>query len=88
MRRRITKARTPLVDHFGNIIEIGDAYFYGSPPTAGRVTKISARSIEITSHGQVWDDGFAKWVDGETTMKCSSPEKGVCLDKTYDKKIT
>jgi hypothetical protein len=70
--------KRPVVDYFGNLIEIGDAYFYGSPPTAGKVVKINRSSIVlqeyIVSGGVIYKVG-----PGE--MTCRSPEKGVCLDK-------
>ncbi len=85
---RVRTIKPKPVDHFGNIIELGDAYFYGAPPTAGRVSKITGSSIEITYYARVWNHTTAKFEQGEDTMLCRSPEKGVCLDKTYDKKIT
>jgi hypothetical protein len=80
-------AKKQHVDFFGNIIEIGDAYFYGSPPTAGKVTAINTGHIVLTYHTQVFDDDIDDWVDGQRHMKCGSPDTGVCLDKTFDKKI-
>ena len=75
MRRRITTRLTkrPITDFFDNVIEIGDRYFYGSPDTVGVVTALKHTSIEIEfalEHGQ-----------GTRTMKCRSPNRGVCLDK-------
>ena len=73
--------KKPIVDYFGNLIEVGDAYFYGSPPTAGRVTKINTKTIELSYPGKLWDDEEKKWVPGQEVMRCRSPRCGVCLDK-------
>ena len=75
--------KKPLVDYFGNLIEVGDAYFYGSPPTAGIVTKINKTTIEISYPTKRWSSVLDSWIEVDTqdTMKCKSPRKGVCLDK-------
>jgi hypothetical protein len=63
-----------VVDFFGHPIEVGDRYFYGSPPTFGRVIVVRVTSIML-------ETGADKWDKTSTTMNCKSPEKGVCLDK-------
>jgi hypothetical protein len=77
-------------DYFGNLIEVGDAYFYGEPPTAGKITAIKGSTIVLTYYKVVFSEELRQCVPGDetTTMNCYSPERGVCLDKTYDKKIT
>lgn len=63
-------------DFFGNIIEVGDRYFYGSPTVTGVVCKIKVKTIEVEleqSPREVYGDS--------KTIKCNSPNKGVCLDK-------
>lgn len=62
-------------DHFGNEIEVGDRYFYGSPPTHGIVIKIRQMSIVIETGGSRWEPNV------NHTMNCKSPDKGVCLDR-------
>lgn len=69
------RKRKPIVDFFGNLIEIGDRYFYGSPPTFGRVIKLRQTSIML-------ETGANRWDNTSTTMNCKSPATGVCLDKT------
>jgi hypothetical protein len=78
--------KRPVVDHFGNLIEVGDAYFYGSPPTAGKVVKINRSSIVLeiaVIQEAMWKGGKVEIIQVEPplTMTCRSPEKGVCLDK-------
>lgn len=63
----------PVVDHFGNLIEVGDRYFYGAPPTHGTVISIKLRTIVI--------EVGAGWNGTNQIMKCKSPDKGICLDK-------
>ncbi len=84
------KGTTRPVDYFGNIIEVGDAYFYGSPPRAGKVTAVKTSTIELTYFKVQWDHKEDRWAqsDETDTMTCGSPEKGVCLDKTIHIKIT
>lgn len=77
----MVRKKTPPVDFFENIIEIGDAYFYGSPAHAGIVTAIKGRTITITWDGEVWDEKKEKWVPGKLSMNCRNPSIGVCLDK-------
>jgi hypothetical protein len=43
--------------------------------------------IELTYDCDVWNEKLDRYVPGKATMKCGSPADGVCLDKTYDKKI-
>ena len=74
-RRKFPRKPRPVVDHFGTLIEPGDRYFYGSPPTHGLVVKITGRSLLL-------DIGMGRWDRVNRTMKCKSPEKGVCIDKT------
>lgn len=62
------RKRPPPTDHFGNLIEVGDKYFYGSPAWHGVVTKITGSSIVLVNVNL-------------NSMKCKSPEKGVCLEK-------
>lgn len=71
--------KKPLVDYFDNLIEVGDAYFYGAPPTAGRVVKINRTSIILEV--PAFHEGEEMQVEPPVLMKCKSPEKGVCLDK-------
>jgi len=73
------RPKKPIVDYFGNLIEIGDAYFYGAPPTAGRVVKINRSSIILEVPCFYGDDEIG--VETPSLMTCKSPEKGVCLDK-------
>ena len=75
-----------LVDYFGNLIELGDAYFYGAPPTAGKVVEIHRSYIvlEYPKTLQKYEEATHSYVDTETIqkrMKCGSPDRGVCLDK-------
>jgi len=80
-------------DYFGNVIEIGDAYFYGSPPCAGKVIAIKGSSIilQYKRHPLIYDELLNKYVmdtlSKVETMTCKSTERGVCLDKTIDKEI-
>lgn len=67
------------VDYFGNTIEVGDAYFYGSPPTAGIVVKVNRTSI-ILEEKHVYD-GEVINIEPPVLMTCKSPQRGVCLDK-------
>jgi len=67
------RTRPPPKDHFGNLIEVGDRYFYGSPSHNGTVIKIMGGSIML--------DLGPNRIGEEVNMKCKSPEKGVCLDK-------
>ena len=39
--------KRPVVDHFGNLIEVGDRYFYGAPPTTGVVSMVKVSTIEL-----------------------------------------
>ena len=71
--------KRPVVDYFGNLIEVGDAYFYGSPPTAGRVVKINRSAIVIEIPAFHEDKEIQ--LEPPHLMTCRSPEKGVCLDK-------
>lgn len=67
----------PPVDFLNNVIEVGDSYFYGSPPTLGKVLKITGSTIVI--------EETITYANGEVKkhpMKCKSPEKGLCIDKT------
>ena len=61
-------------DHFGNAIEVGDRYFYGSPPTHGVVIKLRTSSLML-------DIGACRWTGANATMNCKSPEKGICIDR-------
>ncbi len=65
----------PIIDHFGNDIEVGDRYFYGSPPTHGVVLKLRTSSIMIEVGSRL---GVS------STMDCKSPRKGICIDKVPD----
>ena len=58
-------------DYLGNLIEVDDVYFYGSPPTFGKILSIKGSMVVI---------GYA--MDGEVyTMKCHSPGNGICINK-------
>jgi len=61
-------------DHFGNEIEVGDRYFYGSPCTHGIVIQLRKTSIML-------ECGAESWRNINRTMNCKSPEKGICIDK-------
>ena len=63
----------PILDFFGHEIEIGDRYFYGSPPTAGVVVKLKSSSLVLVVG--------VDWNGANATMSCKSPEKGICIDK-------
>lgn len=68
------QGKGPIVDFFGHEIEVGDRYFYGSPPTAGIVILVLRRRIVI-------DRGANPFTGVNETMNCKSPEKGICIDK-------
>lgn len=72
----IMKPKQPPRDFFGNLIEIGDDYFYGSPTEVGKVVAIKGKAIVI--------DLMTKTFYRSTQMNCKSPEKGVCLNKIAD----
>ena len=68
------RKRRPVVDFNDNLIEVGDRYFYGSPPTNGVVIQIKHTSIVIETEVHIYNS------DG-STMNCKSPDKGICIDK-------
>ena len=76
-RRRDDKVR----DYLGNLIEVGDAYFYGHPTEIGRVVAVKKTTIviDLTAFG-------GKGYGNSSTMNCKSPERGLCLNKleNYD----
>ena len=77
------KKSNQLLDYFENPIAIGDAYFYGSPPTAGIVRKINRTSIVLecpSFHLDKNNEILVDWIE-TSYMTCKSPEKGVCLNK-------
>lgn len=63
-------------DYLNNLIEVGDQYFYGAPPTLGTVVAIKGSTIIIESG--IYGDRD----NPPQQMKCKSPEKGLCIDKT------
>jgi hypothetical protein len=65
------RKKEPPRDFFGELIEVGDDYFYGSPPTNGTVKRIVGGTIIVEYYDNI----------GESTMRCASPERGVCLNK-------
>lgn len=69
------KPKSPPVDYFGHLVEIGDRFFCGNPCAAGEVIKIMGKSIMLQ-------------VDHNCTMNFKSPEKGVCLDKVPTRSTT
>tara|TARA_R110002094_G_scaffold174597_3_gene155362 strand:- start:151 stop:558 length:408 start_codon:yes stop_codon:yes gene_type:complete len=69
------RKKTPPVDYFGHLVEIGDRFFCGNPCAAGEVIKIMGKSIMLQ-------------VDHNCTMNFKSPEKGVCLDKVPTRSTT
>ena len=73
-RRRYPRKDRTVRDHFGQEIEPGDRYFYGSPPTHGIVVKLTGRTMLLDIGADFWDGT-------NRTMKVKSPDKGVCLDK-------
>lgn len=84
---RYRRQQGPPRDHLGSVIEVGDTYFYGAPPTIGKVVKITGSSIvlEYVKKNQVWSQYKQQYVaspDTKETMTCRSPEKGLCIDKT------
>lgn len=60
-------------DFFGNPIEVGDRYYYGSPPTRGTVIKLRKTSIVI--------ERGVNTAGVNLTMNCKSPATGICVDK-------
>lgn len=60
-------------DYFGNAIEVGDRYYYGSPPTRGTVIKLRKTSILIERGGNTAGINL--------TMNCKSPDTGICVDR-------
>jgi len=77
----MARPKKPPVDYFENLIEIGDAFFYGSPAQAGIVTAIKGRVVTITYDCEVYDEKKGKWVPGQRSMNCKNSSIGVCLDK-------
>lgn len=63
----------PPRDFFDNLIEVGDRYFYGSPAIDGVVKKITGKTMVL----KIGEDD----IEIGHSMKCASPEKGICLDK-------
>lgn len=69
-------------DYLGNLIEVGDAYFYGSPTEIGKVIQVKKTTIVIDLSAF----GGKHYGYKNHQMNCKSPEKGLCLNKlgNYD----
>lgn len=67
----MTKTKLTPKDHFGNVIEVGDKYFYGGSTVTGVIHAVKRTTIELQL-GDEYNDNI---------MKCKSPDKGICLDK-------
>ena len=72
----MVKPKPIVKDFFGNVIEIGDRYFYGSPDVVGVVCNIKQKTIVIQL-----EKSPRSTYGNSKTMNCKSPDKGVCLDK-------
>ncbi|MEE8114191.1 MAG: hypothetical protein V3T23_07525 [Nitrososphaerales archaeon] len=67
------RSKRPPEDYFGNLIEVGDRFFY-STCAVGTVVNIKVTSIEIEIRRGAHSGS-------NHIMKCKSPERGICLDK-------
>lgn len=75
-RRMDRVGRHPKVlrDFFGNVIEVGDRFFYATPYcSVGRVVKLRPTTLLL--------DIGANHRGANETMNVNSPMRGVCLNK-------
>ena len=68
------KQETTCSDFFDIPLEIGDRYFFGNPPTFGRV-------IKVTKRGAMLETGSCRWTGANTTMNVKDASNGICIDK-------
>lgn len=60
-------------DFNGQVIEVGDRYFTGNPPAAGRVIKVRKTSLLLETGADFL---------GRSRMRgVKSPDQGICMDK-------
>lgn len=62
-------------DFTGRVVEVGQTFFCGNPPTIGRVIKIRKTSIML--------ECGADYAGRNQTMNVRSPDGGVILDPPY-----
>lgn len=75
MKIKSKRQRKPPMDCFGNVIEVGDRFFYGIPtPYVGIVTEIKIKTIRMELRQ-------GKFSRKNCMMNCKTPQNGVCLDK-------